>query len=244
MAIKVSPVAGCRFYIGSAPSDLPDDDAVESDFASVSWIEVGNYETMGSAGDGAQNIATNLINRRRTINQKGSRQAPQRTDNFALNLTDPGQLAMVAAEQTDYNYPFRVDMNDAPVPKSATATMTIASPGVVTWTGHGLVAGTPVKFSTTGALPTGLTAGTTYYVKTVLDADTFTLSATPDGTVIATTGTQSGTHTVTTVPTPSKRLFMGQVQQAEEAAGGANNVQMLNCQVLPNTNYVKVAALG
>lgn len=82
---------------------------------------------------------------------------------------------------------------------ASTATITIASPGVVAWTAHGLVAGGLVTFTTTGALPTGLTAGTQYYVKTVTDADHFTVSATSGGSVINTTGSQSGTHTVTTV---------------------------------------------
>ncbi|TPK14167.1 hypothetical protein [Mesorhizobium sp. B2-5-11] len=244
MPIKVSPVAGSRFYIGSAPIDVPDVDVVEADFASVSWIEVGQYETMGNSGDAAQGNSVTLLNRRRTYNWKGSRQAPQRSDNFALNVNDPGQLAMIAAEQTDYNYPFRIVLNGAPIPKSAAATITIAAPGVVTWTAHGLVAGTKVKFSTTGALPTGLVAGTEYLVKAVPDADTFTLSATKGGTEITTTGTQSGVHTATTVPTGPERLFMGMVAGAEEGMGGANNAQMLNCTVLPNTNYVRVAALG
>ncbi|PBC23472.1 MULTISPECIES: hypothetical protein [unclassified Mesorhizobium] len=244
MPIKVSPVAGSRFYIGSAPVDVPDVDVVEGDFAAVTWIEVGQYETMGNSGDAAQGNTVNLLNRRRTYNWKGSRQAPQRSDNFALNTADPGQLAMIAAEQTDYNYPFKVELNGAPTPKSAAATITIASPGVVTFTGHGLAANTAVKFSTTGALPTGLTAGTTYYVKTVLDADTFTLATSKGGTAIVTTGSQSGVHTATTVPAGPQRLFMGQVAGAEEGMGGANNAQMLNCTVLPNTNYVRVAALG
>lgn len=78
---------------------------------------------------------------------------------------------------------------------SATVTITIASPGVVTHTGHGLVPNAPYVITTTGALPTGLTAGTTYYVKTVVTVDTFTLSASPGGTVINTSGSQSGTHT-------------------------------------------------
>jgi hypothetical protein len=244
MVIKVAPVAGSRFYIGSAPIDVPDIDVVEADFAAVTWLEVGQYETMGNSGDAAQGNSVTLLNRRRTYNWKGSRQAPQRSDNFALNVNDPGQLAMIAAEQTDYNYPFRIALNGAPIPKSAAATVTIASPGVVSWVGHSLAANTAVKFSTTGALPTGLTAGTTYFVKTVLDADTFTLSATKGGTVIATTGTQSGVHTATTVPSGPERLFMGMVAGAEEGMGGANNAQMLNCTVLPNTNYVRVAALG
>lgn len=78
--------------------------------------------------------------------------------------------------------------------KTATATMTIASPGVITWAGHGLSESWPVKFTTTGALPTGLTAGTTYYLKSVT-TDTFRLAATPGGSDINTTGSQSGVHT-------------------------------------------------
>lgn len=244
MAVKVSPVAGSKFYIGSAPIAVPDIDVVEADFSAVSWIEVGQYETMGNSGDAAQGNSTTLLNCRRVYNWKGSRQAPQRTDNFALNTADPGQLAMIAAEQTDYNYPFKIELSGAPVPKSASVTISIATPGVVTWTGHGLAAGTAVKFTTTGTLPTGLVAGTTYYVKTAVDADTFTVAATKDGTAIDTTGSATGTQTATTVPAGPQRLFMGMVAGAEEGMGGANNAQMLNCTVLPNTNYVRVAALG
>jgi microcystin-dependent protein len=78
--------------------------------------------------------------------------------------------------------------------KSATVTITISSPGVVTWTAHGLIANDPVKFTTTGALPTGLTPGTTYYVRNPT-ANDFELAATQDGAAINTSGTQSGTHT-------------------------------------------------
>lgn len=81
---------------------------------------------------------------------------------------------------------------------SLTATMTIATPCVVTWTAHGLWDGATVRFTTTGALPTGLTAGTDYFV-TKIDANTFNLSTTLvnqiAGTKIATSGTQSGVHT-------------------------------------------------
>ena len=241
---EVYSVAGCKFYIGSAPVNLPDDDVEEADFSAVTWVEVDNYETAGNAGDTAQTNDTNLINRRRTVTQKGSRKAPTRSDNFAFKRSDAGQLAMIAAEATDYNYPFRVDLNDAPVPKTATVTISNASPGVVTWTGHALAANTPVVFSTTGALPTGLTAGTTYYVKTVLDANTFTVSATAGGAAINTSSAGSGTHTATTEPVPSKRLFMGLVVGAEEGFGGTNATRMLNTTVQPNTNYVRVAPLG
>jgi hypothetical protein len=44
----------------------------------------------------------------------------------------------------------------------ATTTVTIASPGVFTVNNHGLNVGDPVIFSTTGALPTGLSVNTIY----------------------------------------------------------------------------------
>lgn len=81
---------------------------------------------------------------------------------------------------------------------SATATMTIATPCVVTWTGHGLWTGATVRFTTTGALPTGVTAATDYFI-TKIDANTFYLSTTLanniTSTYVATSGTQSGVHT-------------------------------------------------
>lgn len=75
-------------------------------------------------------------------------------------------------------------------------TITVASPGVVTWAGHGLTNGREVILSTTGALPTGLTAGTVYYV-VAATPNTFQLAATKGGAAINTTGTQSGVHTAT-----------------------------------------------
>lgn len=78
--------------------------------------------------------------------------------------------------------------------KTSTVTMTIATPCVVTWTAHGLADGAPIVLTTSGALATGLTAGTTYYIK-YINANTFNLAATVGGTSINTTGSQSGTHT-------------------------------------------------
>jgi len=80
--------------------------------------------------------------------------------------------------------------------------ITIASPAVVSLTGHGLVAGNTVKFGTTGALPTGLTAGTTYYVVSPT-ANTFQVSGTAGGPPIATSGTQTGNTTLSTNNTTS-----------------------------------------
>jgi hypothetical protein len=92
----------------------------------------------------------------------------------------------------------------------AAVTVTIASPGVVTWIGHGFAADQKVRIKTSGALPTGLTANTTYYVRNPT-ADTFELSATAGGASINTSGTQSGTHTAYADPTNSDGFFLASI---------------------------------
>ena len=91
--------------------------------------------------------------------------------------------------------------------RGGAVTMTIATPAVFTRIAHGFIAGNKVVFSTTGALPTGIVAGTTYFViATGLTADAFQVSATLAGTAIDTTGTQSGVHTVNAVYTEGARF--------------------------------------
>jgi hypothetical protein len=75
---------------------------------------------------------------------------------------------------------------------SSAFTVTIASPAVLTVASN-LRNGTAVMLNTTGALPTGLVAGTVYYV-VGSSGLTCNLSATYGGSAINTSGTQSGTQ--------------------------------------------------
>lgn len=86
---------------------------------------------------------------------------------------------------------------------SSIITITIAAPAVVTIAALGfptskIVRGTPVVFSTTGALPTGITAGTTYYTGNVSGAkSSFNLYTDKNlTTIVNTSGSQSGAHTM------------------------------------------------
>jgi hypothetical protein len=99
-----------------------------------------------------------------------------------------------------------------------TVTMTIASPAVVSLTAHKLVAGQIIRFTTTGALPTGVQAGLNYYViSTGLTANAFEFSATSGGSAVNTSGSQSGTHTLDrTVALPTYR----EIQFRIESTGG------------------------
>lgn len=86
------------------------------------------------------------------------------------------------------------DTSIAPTYSTTNVTITIASPGVVSHAGHSFVAGDPIVLSTTGSLPTGLTAGTVYFVRNPVAGVSYELSITTGGASINTTGTQSGTH--------------------------------------------------
>lgn len=119
------------------------------------------------------------------------------TDNLVTTMTVDGTNVNLGAPSYSYT-------------STATVTMTIASPCVITWTGHTLAVGYPVMFTTTGALPSGLLAGQPYFVVSVA-TNTFTVSATKGGAAINTTGTQSGTHSCfyapSTVWTGSTQTF-------------------------------------
>ena len=81
-------------------------------------------------------------------------------------------------------------------------TITIASPGVVTLAAHGFTAGQQVTFDTTGALPTGLSVATPYFVVSPT-TNTFEVAASLGGSAITTTGSQSGTHWLPNIETLS-----------------------------------------
>ena len=116
----------------------------------------------------------------------------------------------------------------------STFTVTIASPAVVTSSTLTLPNNTPVILTSTNypsTLPTGLSAGTIYYVKNA-SGSTFNLSATPGGAAINTSGTQSGTHYIlpnavpvtsmsgaSDVPTIQNYLFVSDVSRFVFAFG-------------------------
>jgi len=71
-------------------------------------------------------------------------------------------------------------------------TISIAAPGVITLpAGFSFPDGTLIQFESTGALPTGLSVGTTYFVRDSVD-NTFSVAATISGAAITTSGSQSG----------------------------------------------------
>lgn len=117
--MSLYPVAGCKIYIGTVLADKATD-FVASDFAAVTWTAIDGWEQMGAIGDTAQVITTSLINRGRDIKQKGTRNAGSMQNVFAIVPADAGQIALIAAEKTNSNYAFKVELNDKPAGVGAT----------------------------------------------------------------------------------------------------------------------------
>lgn len=106
-------------------------------------------------------------------------------------------LYRITANINNTTYQIEAASNATLSTTTSTVTITSANPGVVTWNSHGLTAGTPIFFTTTGSLPANITASVTYYVLAAgLTSNSFEIGATPTGTAIDTSGgSPSGTHT-------------------------------------------------
>ena len=111
------PVSGMKLYIGGSKATQVAD-FVAADFASESWTEIDGWETVGAFGDAATLISTDLVNRGRTIKQKGVANAGSMQCQFAQIDADPGQLALIAASlpSNKASYAFRVDGNEPGTP--------------------------------------------------------------------------------------------------------------------------------
>lgn len=130
---------------------------------------------------------------------------PMNGSNWLTQILGPGQLPATATNDNAPAGSLGEFISSGTCPgtgTTATVTITIAAPGVVTYTAHGITGACPIVFTTSGALPTGLTASTVYWVvPSSITTNIFTVATTVAnalaGTAITTTGTQSGTQTGT-----------------------------------------------
>lgn len=231
-------VAGSKLYIGTRVQAKGT--VTAADFTSQTWTEIGGWTNAGAIGDTQEVISQSFINERRVRKIKGTRDGGTMENQFAPDGTDAGQVAFKLAIDDCTPYAFKIEWG-ADCPNEGEVTISVATPGVVTWTGSNLVAGQPVSFSTTGALPTGLTAGTTYYVSaTGLTANTFSVSATPGGAAIDTTGAGSGVHTATAGELGMTDLFYGLALPGSKQGGEANTVQLVSWSIAIDSNIVEI----
>lgn len=104
-------VAGSKIFIGGVLSAKATDFVV-GDFTSQTWVEIDGWETCGAVGDTAEIISTPLINQGRVVKIKGTNDAGDMENTFASYPTDPGQMALIAAQKTKSNFAVRVIWSD------------------------------------------------------------------------------------------------------------------------------------
>lgn len=233
-------VANSVLSIGNmvAPPSPPVDAAY---FADAVWTPIGGLATLGDLGVTQNWVTQSFIDTGFDQTVKGTRAGQEMSNVFAYDANDAGQILLRAAIETCSNYQFKLEAGAGCIP-TATVTISVDNPGVVTAaTGHGLTIGSPVVFASTGTLPTGLTAGTTYYVIAAgFSSTAFSVAATPGGAGIGTTGAGSGVHTVTGQPAGATALFVGMAGEGTIGGGDANTAQLQTYPIFVNSNVVRV----
>ncbi|CZT34618.1 hypothetical protein [Rhizobium sp. 9140] len=111
--MAIFTVAGSKISIGAAlPSKATD--FVVADFASQTWQEVGNVETLGTFGDTSEETTFDDIGKARRQKLKGVRDAGTLEIVCGLDYSDAGQAALVAAEKVPHEFAIRVEFSDKP----------------------------------------------------------------------------------------------------------------------------------
>jgi hypothetical protein len=106
--------SGTRYFIGPAGTSAQFDTLAEFEAVSV-WTEIGLVENGGEYGDEASAVTGAALGDGRIRKAKGARDAGTLALVCFHDPLDPGQAALVAAEQTNDNYVFKVVLPDGPV---------------------------------------------------------------------------------------------------------------------------------
>lgn len=237
---QVFPVAGSKFFVGNRVNAKPR--VTVADFANADWVEVDGWTNRGALGDTQEVGTQTLIGQNRAIQYKTTRSGGMFENQFIPIALDPGQIRFREAIEACGNYQFMV-IDGADCAPDADVEISVGTPAVVTWVGHGFLAGQPIVFSNEdGALPTGLTPGTVYYVISAgLEDDSFSVGLAPTATTgVATTAAGTGVSIATAPPAGSRRMFYGLAVPGQVQGGDATAALVETMSVAVNSNIVQV----
>lgn len=118
-----------RLFISPTPvvpdtiNAMSDGDAITFFEGINDWIEVEEIEDLGTAGDTSEAITFTAINNSRVRKLKGPKDAGTQSVVVGRDPLDDGQEALITAEGTDYNYAFKLVLNDARSPNHSKSEM-------------------------------------------------------------------------------------------------------------------------
>jgi hypothetical protein len=82
--------------------------------AITDWIEVEEVEDFGTVGDTSASITFTAVKDARVRKLKGERDAGTQSIAVGRDPLDEGQEMLISAQKTNFNYPIKIEMKDAP----------------------------------------------------------------------------------------------------------------------------------
>ncbi len=105
--MAIASTTGAQIFIGpTTPA------ANAAAYAALTWVEVKQVESIGEFGDQASTITFTSLGDARVRKRKGVRDAGDLNVVVANDPLDAGQLAMIAAQATEFTYAFKILLAD------------------------------------------------------------------------------------------------------------------------------------
>lgn len=111
--MPIFTTAGAKLFIGMVLQPKTAD-FVALDFQPQTWIEIAPLEGLGTLGDAAEAVTFTSLSNSRRMKIKGARDAGTVEVVAGLDYSDPGQIALLAAEKSKHNFAFKIVLPDAP----------------------------------------------------------------------------------------------------------------------------------
>lgn len=108
--MAITTASGTKFYIGPTRSVLGNKAAMDA----LTWVEVGEVESLGEFGDEASIVTFASIGDGRVRKLKGARDAGTIELTVGRDPRNAGQQAMKAGQKTKFQYAFKIEAEDAP----------------------------------------------------------------------------------------------------------------------------------
>lgn len=108
--MSINASAGAKLYACATSTPSADD---VSAFEALTWIEIGEIESIGEYGDAAAQITFTSLGDSRVRKLKGAYDAGDITVTLAHDPTDAGQLALKTMAAAKFSYPFKVALEDS-----------------------------------------------------------------------------------------------------------------------------------
>lgn len=108
--MSINGSSGAKAYICATPTPSAVD---VSSYAGLTWVEIGEVESIAAFGDKASAITFTSLSDSRVRKLKGPRDAGDMDIVYAHDPSDAGQQALATAEGTKFSYPIKISVPDA-----------------------------------------------------------------------------------------------------------------------------------